>query len=1021
MKIFSPVLKGTTTVSDGTTNLSGSFSGSFTGTATTASLAITSSYVLASSVDAQQTSRLNTLESVTGSFTLTSSFDAYTASNDSQNTTQNARLLSNEQKTGSFATTGSNYFIGTQVVTGSVFISSDLVVQGSSSLQNITASAVSVGTNTIILNTATPILQFGGISVQDSGSTMGRSGSLLWNSINDHWINVNPSGSDEGYNSAMVINGPKNTGSLGNEVGLTTNYIPVSQGEDHITDSVMFQSGSNIGIGTTSPTGSNVSNLLHLNGASAVLRVGPYYSAGGDRDFIELIANGSDTKVTSPNERFIIENTAGSIIISASGSVGVGTTSPARKLVVAADDTNSGDSGQFHIIGATNANLKLMLGYDTTSEYAYIKATKSGTGTRNLILQPDGSNVGIGATSPIYALDVYTNQNTYTARFYQPNSTTSNYNAVLWSGAHSPVVGYVTIGGSAASNASLRDIFSIGTQNAYGFTLVTNDVGRMFINSSGSVGIGTTNPSRLLHISGTGTDGTQVQINGTGDSAGIKLIPVSGDNWEIQANTSNQWFVYNRTDSAYRLLIDGSGNVGIGTTSPNSLVEIIKSSNAGSGAAFPRLSIANTLATQGDGSSTYNFADLRIAAGNAAVEVYLSATYAAGTWAPAGILNVATNHDLQFKTNNAERMRILSTGDIQFPNSFAFKSVASSGYIAMYANGGGLYWGGIAATNQMHLTAAGNLGIGTISPTTYSLAGRHLELNDAGGGYSFIHNNSTSVKSFYAVNNSEGSAGLYTFSDHFLKFGTVNTERMRITSSGSVGIGTTSPSSRLGVAATGADGLVMEPDLGSINNSTRIFFKSSVQTYGLFNNSADLRFTYDAIPGNTSGTSLARFANTGKYFRMESGTGGIQFGGNTGAVSALNYYEEGNWTPQLVWSNGGTYTMSGLNSGRYVRIGSLVHLQFQLQWSSFSGSSGGTLRVTGIPFAAGGTSRSAGSICANASMPLNSGYTWLGLTIDPSVSFIYIIENASAGGYSHVPNVNSSGIVYSLTITYSVA
>ena len=62
MKIFSPVLKGTTTVSDGTTNLSGSFSGSFTGTATTASLAITSSYVLASSVDAQQTSRLNTLE-----------------------------------------------------------------------------------------------------------------------------------------------------------------------------------------------------------------------------------------------------------------------------------------------------------------------------------------------------------------------------------------------------------------------------------------------------------------------------------------------------------------------------------------------------------------------------------------------------------------------------------------------------------------------------------------------------------------------------------------------------------------------------------------------------------------------------------------------------------------------------------------------------------------------------------------------------------------------------------------------
>lgn len=89
----------------------------------------------------------------------------------------------------------------------------------------------------------------------------------------------------------------------------------------------------------------------------------------------------------------------------------------------------------------------------------------------------------------------------------------------------------------------------------------------------------------------------------------------------------------------------------------------------------------------------------------------------------------------------------------------------------------------LSATPTMALVGT-NVGIGTTAPTTYSLAGRHLELNDAGGGYAFIHVNTTSVKSFLAADNADGSAGLYTFSNHFLKFGTNNTERMRITSGG---------------------------------------------------------------------------------------------------------------------------------------------------------------------------------------------------------------------------------------------
>ena len=155
----------------------------------------------------------------------------------SLSTSVDSRLDAVENTNATQATTGSNIFYGSQTITGSLYITNNLVVQGSSSLQNITASAVDIGTNRVILNTATPAVRFGGVSVQDSGSFAGVSGSLLWDSFNNRWIYEHPSGSGEGYNSAILIAGPKNTGSLGEEIGLTAGYVPVADGEDHIKNS----------------------------------------------------------------------------------------------------------------------------------------------------------------------------------------------------------------------------------------------------------------------------------------------------------------------------------------------------------------------------------------------------------------------------------------------------------------------------------------------------------------------------------------------------------------------------------------------------------------------------------------------------------------------------------------------------------------------------------------------------------------------------------------------------------------
>ena len=94
----------------------------------------------------------------------------------------------------------------------------------------------------------------------------------------------------------------------------------------------------------------------------------------------------------------------------------------------------------------------------------------------------------------------------------------------------------------------------------------TNGTQAITVDTSQNVGIGTSSPGRKLNISSGGTNGTQLQINGTIDSAGLTLFPVSGNNWEIQANTASALLFYNRTNTAEAMRIDSSGNLLVGQT-----------------------------------------------------------------------------------------------------------------------------------------------------------------------------------------------------------------------------------------------------------------------------------------------------------------------------------------------------------------------------------------------------------------------------------------------------------------------
>jgi len=197
---------------------------------------------------------LSNLETKSSSVDISiTNINSFTASNG--NTSLNS-------KTGSYATTGSNSFYGTQVFSGSVYIANDLIVQGSSSIQYISASSVSIGTNIVQLNTATPSIRYAGLSVQDSGSSAGITGSLLWDSLCNRWIYSNPSG--VGYSGGILMSGPR-AATFGTETTLTCNYIAKSGGGDHLYDSNIWESGSKVGINTTSPLNPSTFDSVGFN------------------------------------------------------------------------------------------------------------------------------------------------------------------------------------------------------------------------------------------------------------------------------------------------------------------------------------------------------------------------------------------------------------------------------------------------------------------------------------------------------------------------------------------------------------------------------------------------------------------------------------------------------------------------------------------------------------------------------------------------------------------------------------
>jgi len=700
------------------------------------------------------------------------------------------------------------------------------------------------------------------------------------------------------------------------------------------------------------------------------------------------IGNGS---VGSPAVSFNGSAPSNSLVVDSTGKVGVGVTAPSTNLHIRKDHVGFTGIYLENRSGSVGSYSGISFGTNTSGTNQWF-VTRENSSTANLdfaltlgspllSLTPTG-NVGIGETSPAVALELGKPKATNQIRL---NPSDGNVDLRINSAFGSTDLAAVSVVSNHplafhTSNTERARIDSSGTFRVKGAGTagITDAVqlngsapsNSLVIDSSGKVGINS-NPD------GTGILAIKQKTDAT--NGGLVIFATDGSGAVISRLTDGGLTFRNGGDE--RLRITSSGKVGIGATDPSATLEIGTAATTGKslrlwsgGNNYLELSTANN-----------SNGEHKITAGNSA----------SGT---AQLLFETASGGTEF-----ERMRIDSSG------TFRVKGAGTAGTTdAVQLNGS-------APANSLLLDASGRLLVGTTATaggnatvqirndaasdnltlfraSTISAAAApalrvarsrgtaasptEVSSGDALGYVVFQGYDGAAYKdSAYIYAEADGTwtdGGDTTDNPSRLVFSTTvdgegtPTARMTIKNDGKVGVGTSSPQAQLQVLdaikvsdSAQSQGSIILGDGGSTAFGVGIarwngganaagaggmgyFAQGSVNAGGHF------FYTGDAVAG--SQTERLRITSDA-YVRLASGSGGIQFNGDTAAANALDDYEEGTWTPVFIGTSTAgtpTYNTNG-QAGKYTKVGNQVTAWAYLDVTALGGAAG-NINITGLPF-----------------------------------------------------------------------
>jgi hypothetical protein len=513
------------------------------------------------------------------------------------------------------------------------------------------------------------------------------------------------------------------------------------------------------------------------------------------------------------------------------------------------------------------------------------------------------------------------------------------------SGTAATITSGIIASGTAAapSLAILADLdtglFSPGANE---LAVATNGTGRLFVDASGDVGVGTSSPVDKLSLEvGAGNSGLSVYFSGTE----VASLRNDNGNATLNANNANLKFA---TGNNERLRITSAGLVGIGTNSPGQLLDVAGVARFGVNATKLTTYSDSTYAGFFNGSSLASNESIYMGAGgtffynNGSPSVTIDSTgrVGIGTTTPQDALHIAVASAVlrleDTDTNCISTIQGTAAGLVL--SADATNSTASS-FLGLSVDGteraridssGRLLVGTSTSTNNIRLdeklAVVSVGGISGASFTTYesgtadqpSIIDLQRSRGSSDGSLTVVQSGDTIGSIIFrgsdgsAFQNAaridayvDGTPGANDMPGRLVLSTTADgasspTERLRITSAGLVGIGTSSPEGKLTVAGTAAE----PPSSGTTANSL-LQLKSDVNTelniglhtvtgnYGAYIQASDnnLAVSYglhlqprggNVGIGTTSASTILHVASTAPYIRIQdtdSSTGVTAQGG----------------------------------------------------------------------------------------------------------------------------------------------